>query len=465
MRAALRTVLLIGVLLFGLEAVAIRVEGFVRDGFTRLPLRGAVVILERANAAPMRAVTRIDGHYRFELRAGERAVIRFTAEGQVPRYVVFDASEVPREWTDVLEARMDMRLYPHMEGLDSTLVASPAGTCAWSEAEENMVWDMDHAAPLIEGWQAAAEAHLVDHPQQRPTDVQRWMVTAFDKIVDWALFVSFALIALVYHLLNWAVGRLGRNLRLLLLLAVLAGSIALVVDLASAAGPLRFLAFFGLMSGLLSGVLLLADLLVGRTALESSSGMDEELGAEDDLMEEDPGPSSRSRRAAWWPMVVFFVAVFALMFEGLHGLENTLNVWSLVGKGAAVGLLGAAVVAWSRSPKVLRAHPRLMVWSGGIWWFALPMLGVASASFLNRSFAEPMELCQVWPVEEVTHSRRNGINVRVSWAGERERLEMPRAIKEQLTTLDSLRCCTRTGRLGHPFVVRVEPVLTRDHPR
>lgn len=464
MRAALRTGLLIVLLLFGVEAVAIRVEGFVRDGFTRLPLRGAVVTLERPDAASVRAVTRVDGHYRFEVRAGERAVIRFKAEGRVSRYVVFDASDVPGEWTDGLEARMDMRLYPPMEGLDSALVASPAGTCTWSEGEENMVWDIDHAAPLIERWQTTAEMYLIDHPQQRPTDVQRWMVTAFDLIADLALFVSFAVIALVYLLLNRAIGRLGRNLRLFVLLAVLAGSIALVVDLASAAGPLRFLAFFGLMCGLLSGVLLLADLLVGGAALQRSSGMEEELDVEDDLTEEDTGPSSGSRRATWWPMVFFFAAVFALMFEGIHGLENTLDVWSLVGKGVAIGLLAAAVVAWSRAPKVLRAHPRLMVWSGGVWWLALPMLGVASASFLNRSLAEPVEHCQVWPVEEVTHSRR-GINVRVSWAGERERLEMPRAIKEQLTTLDSLRCCTRAGLLGHPFVVRVEPVLTRDHPR
>jgi hypothetical protein len=91
-------------------------------------------------------------------------------------------------------------------------------------------------------------------------------------------------------------------------------------------------------------------------------------------------------------------------------------------------------------------------------------VGVAAASFLNRSFLEGQEQCQVWPVEEVTRSRRK-INVRVSWAGERERLELPRALKEQLTTLDSLRCCTRMGLLGHPFVVRVEPILTGDHPR
>jgi hypothetical protein len=164
-------------------------------------------------------------------------------------------------------------------------------------------------------------------------------------------------------------------------------------------------------------------------------------------------------------MFIFFAAVLALTFEGRSGLENTLEVWSLTGMGAAVGLVAAALVAWTRSPKVVRAFPRLVIWAGGIWWFVLPMVGVASASFLNRLFTEEAEQCQVWPVVEITHGRRDRINVRVSWAGERERLEMPRSIKEQLTTLDSLRCCTHMGLFGHPVVVRVEPVLTSDDPR
>jgi hypothetical protein len=286
MRAALRTVFLIGTLLSGLEASAIRVEGIVRDGFTRLPLRGAVVTLERANVAPEPAVTRIDGHYRFEVRAGECAVIRFAAGDRVPRFVVFDATDVPREWTDVLEARLDMRLYLPLEGLDSALVEAPAGTCTWSEAVENLVWDMDRSAPLAERWNVLAEAQLMAHPEQRPTDLQQWMANAFDLVSEWALFVSFGLIGLLYLVLNRVVGRFGRNLRLFVLLAVLLGSIALMVDLGSAAGPLRFLAFFGLMSALLAGVLLLADLLIGRSALEHLNGMDEEPYAEEPYAEE-----------------------------------------------------------------------------------------------------------------------------------------------------------------------------------
>jgi hypothetical protein len=227
---------------------------------------------------------------------------------------------------------------------------------------------------------------------------------------------------------------------------------------------LRFLAFFGLMGALLAGVLLLVEFLVGPTALEHANGTDEVPLAEADLMDEDPGPTSGSQWATWWPIVVFFVALFALVLEGMMGLENTLDVWSLMGMGAAVGLVAAAVVACTRSPKVVRTFPRLVILAGGIWWFVLPMLGVASASFLNRSFMEEEEQCQVWPVVEV-HDGRRGIQVRVDIKGERERLEMPQAIKEQLTTLDSLRCCVRRGALGFGFVDGIEPVITADHPR
>ncbi len=446
------------------EVRAIRVEGFVRDGFTRLPLRGAVVTLERTDAVPMQAVTRIDGHYRFELHAGQRAVIRFASKDMVPRYVVFDASDVPREWTDALEARLDMRLFPSMEGLDSSLVDAPAGLCRWNEAEENLAWDMDRSAPLVERWETLAEAHLMDYPEQRPSDLQRWMSKGFDLVSEWALFVSFALIGLLYTVLDRAVRRLGRSLRLLMLLAVLLGSIALVVDLAAAAGPLRFLAFFGSMSAVLSGVLLLVELLVGPTTLEHAIGMDEDPLAEEDMMDEEPGPTSGSRWATWWPIVVFFVVLFALMFEGMMGLENTLEVQRLMGMGAAVGLAAAAVVAWIRSPKVVRSSTRLVIWAGGIWWFVLPILGVASASFLNRSFMEEVEQCRVWPVVEV-YDGGKGIQVWVAINGERERLEMDRAIKERLTSLDSLRCCVHRGALGFDFVERVEPVITTLGPR
>ena len=485
MRAAVRTTLSICSLLTGLEASAIRVEGFVRDGFTRLPVRGALVTLERVGAAPERAVTRMDGHYRFEVRAGERAVIRFAAGDRIPRFVVFDATDVPREWTDALDARLDMRVYPPMAGLDSALLAAPAGICAWSPAEETMVWDTDRSGPLAERWRAAAAAHLAEHPEHRPSDLHRWAADAFDQVMEdhfrlnkWMIAAVIGIIWLVHVALKRLLRRMRTGARLALLLAALVGSVALVVDLADAAGPLRFLAYLGSLGALVTGGLLALDLLFGgafmRATMENEDPavVDERMedGFDRDAVDKEQVIADAERKvnapAAWrkWlPMVIFFAAAFTLIFEGRSGLENTLEVWSLTGMGAAAGLAAAAVVAWTRSPKVVRTSPRLMIWAGGIWWFVLPMVGVASASFLNRSFMEEMEQCRVWPVVEVQHHR--SIQVRVSINGERERLEMPRSIKEQLTTLDSLRCCTRMGLFGHPFVVRVEPIPTGDHPR
>lgn len=465
MRTAKRAFLLASIFVLGGEAAAIRVEGFVRDGFTRLPMRGSVVVLERHDEAPIRFVTRIDGHYRFEVPAGHDAVIRFAEADRVSRYVVFDAIKVPKEWNDALHAELDMRLYPQMDGLDSALWNSPAGICTWSQAEENMVWDLDRSAPLIERWNAVADAHLVKHPEQAPSRIQMWAASSFDLISKWALFAVVAMLGLVYLVINRALTRLGVVPRLYLLFAVLAGSLFLVVELGTAVGPLRFLALFGLLTAVLFGVLLAADLLVGRAALRFPGTETSVLENDEEAKDVLTDLPSRSRVSRWWPLIGFITAMFALISEGVQGLENTLEVWSLTGKGMVGGLVAASVVAWYRSPKVVRSYPRLLIWSGGIWWCTLPMLGVAAASFLNRSFMEEMEWCQVWPVEEITHSRRGGINVRVSWSGESERLEIPRNIKEQLTTLDSLRCCSRNGLLGHRFVVRIDPIIAPQEPR
>ena len=65
---------------------------------------------------------------------------------------------------------------------------------------------------------------------------------------------------------------------------------------------------------------------------------------------------------------------------------------------------------------------------------------------------------------DVTWTRRN-VNVYVSRDGERERIEMPRTLKEQLTTMDSLHCCSRTGLFGFDHVETVELVITPDDRR
>ncbi len=71
--------------------------------------------------------TRIDGFYRFDIRAGQEARIRFEQSGRVTRQVVIDARAVPRKWNDEIQMNTDMRLFPTLEGLDSALLHAPAG--------------------------------------------------------------------------------------------------------------------------------------------------------------------------------------------------------------------------------------------------------------------------------------------------------------------------------------------------
>ena len=108
-------------------AQAIRVEGIVREATTRMPMRGAVVRMERTGLPVEVCTTRIDGHYRFELKAGQRGVISFACKDRLTRRLVFDASAVPREWTDALAANVDVRLFPPMAGVDPALLNAPIG--------------------------------------------------------------------------------------------------------------------------------------------------------------------------------------------------------------------------------------------------------------------------------------------------------------------------------------------------
>ncbi len=457
----LRPVILSGMLLAQAVPVqAIRVQGHARDAFTRLPMTGVVVLLEGEGIRTEQRTTRIDGYYRFDVPAGRRYIIRFAKDGLVPRQVVFDVRDVPREWVDALEAALDMRLFPPLEGMDSSLVNASVGMAAWDPVAENMIWDTAISGPLIERWNTLLAQHAEAHPEVRPTKIQHWALRAFELARGYGVALAFLLLGLLYFVARKLLDRLGRTVRITVLFVALVGAGWLVVELAHDAGPLRYVAFVALVTGFAALFHLVMELWVGGT----DDTMHEEVVLEEevDLVDEDEHEVNEVRSQARWkdhlPLVVFFAALFTCMFEWRWGLENTLNVWSLVGMGTAVGLVAALVIAWSRTPAVVRWSPRKLLVGGGLWWGALPLFGIATASFVNRSFPQTEERCHTWPVVDLNWSRRS-LNVYVSWDGERERLEMPTEVKEQLTTMDSLRCCTRTGLLGFEHVHRVEPVL------
>jgi hypothetical protein len=300
------------------------------------------------------------------------------------------------------------------------------------------------------------------------------LAKAIDLASEWALACVAVLILLVHLLWKYAVGRGKRTVVIPLLLGVLLGAVYLVFELRSAAGPLRFVAFMALVIGVMAVVALAqVFLLQGIDGASSDTPEDGYLLEQDVVDEEEPeeevtGSSGTvdiapERSRITWPklnMLAFFGALFLFMFEGRRGMENTLDALSLAGLGAVSGLLLALVLAWWRTPHVLRSYSRIVLRNGGVFWVVLPLICMATLSFVNRTFPQREERCRTWAVVDI--SRGRNMNVSVSWDGEPERLEMPRSIKEQLTTLDSLRCCVRTGLLGYDHVYSIEPVIADD---
>jgi hypothetical protein len=475
MHRPIRTFLFALMLVLAADAHAIRIRGIVRDASSRLPLRGATVTLEGERVMDV-CVTHIDGFYRFDIRAGQEVRIRFERSGRVTRHVVIDVRAVPREWNDELDMSTDMRLFPSMCGLDSAMLVAPAGIAKWDGAEENMVWDEQRSAPLVQRWNKLLERHLAAHPEERPSPWQRRLSKAYDLANEWAL-VSVAVLLLCIHLAMKQVPRQwNRTVRVLLFLAVLACAVFLVLELRSAAGPLRYVAFMALVTGAMAVFRLVEIYLL--SGVEGTSSDTPEHGylleqgevieeVPEDVAEETAGagditPGRSRNRWGKLNMLAFFAAIILLITEGRRGLENTLDAGSLAGLGAGVGLVAAVLLAWVRTPPFMRSYRRVVLRNGGVFWVVLPVLCMAALSFLNRTFPQGGERCRTWAVVDISRSRN--INVTVSWDGERERLEMPRAIKEQLTTLDSLHCCTRKGLLGFDHVYSFTPVLT-DDPR
>lgn len=476
MHRPLRRFLLILTLVLAGDANAIRVQGIVRDASSRLPVRGAKVTLERGGRATEVCLTRIDGFYRFDIRAGQELLIRFERSGRVPRHVVIDARDVPREWNDELEMSTDMRLFPNIEGLDSMLLQAPVGMAAWDAVEENMVWDEQWSAPLVQRWNMLLEKHLAAHPDERPSPWQLALSNAFDLASEWAL-ACVAVLALLVHLAwKYAARHWNKAVRVPLLLGVLLGSVCLLLELRTAAGPLRFVAFMALVIGIMAVVgSAQVFLLPGIDEASPDTPDDGYLLEQDEVDDEEPGEvamgvsgtvdiAPERSRNKWRKlnMLAFFAGMFLFILEGRRGMENTLDAWSLARLGAGSGLLLALVVAWRRTPRYRRSHRMVVLLNGGVFWVVLPLLCMATLSFVNRTFPQGGERCRTWAVVDISRSRN--MNVTVSWDGERERLDMPRSIKEQLTTLDSLHCCVRTGLLGYDHVYSIEPVIA-DDPR
>lgn len=466
-------------------AQAIDVKGTVNDAVTGLPLRHVQVRLEREGLKEERYTTRIDGFYRFDVKAGQRAVIRFERGDLLPRHVVFDASKVPHDETDQLVAEVNMRLFPPMRGADSALIDAPAGTAQWSEAEDNMAWDVERSAVLTARWDEALADHLRSHPEVRPSALLRAGAWCVDQVLKVPFLVFVAIAWALYWALTRILRRCMRRVRLAALLVLFIASAWCVRGLWREGGLLRFLALIGVFGCIWSAIRFMVELSFGRYMM--SSGEVEEGDEDDDqlegeLIEHDtagdlaPAPSFteevvertwKQRFVKWlaenWIKLLLGASLIAFPLELKWGLGNTLHVWGLVRSGATVGLVIALGIARKWLARPFSEH--LLVWSFVLLMLGIPfsLLGIAGASCLNRNVLSASEACYIWPVVDVAAKPNKQVWVLIN--GEEERLELDATVKKPITSLDSLRCCVRRGLLGFDYVVHVEPVFTSVDPR
>jgi hypothetical protein len=155
-------------------------------------------------------------------------------------------------------------------------------------------------------------------------------------------------------------------------------------------------------------------------------------------------------------------AIFALLFE-MDDLTNTLECWSLVRTWGGAGLVLAALFSWLGRRPFLQGWRSKALFERGTWWHVLPLVFVASASFINHQFLAEELNCRTWPIDHVSTRGRNA-SISVSWAGNSTELAMPRSAIEQLTTSDSLRCWFGLGALQYTYVFRIEPVIVQQEP-
>lgn len=456
----MRKTLVLTLLLFGaIAAQAINVRGHVKDAITKWPIRGAIVTLARPGLPVEQRVTLVDGFYDLDVKAGERGTLHFAMEGRPSRYVVVDASKVPKKWTDELSMEVEMHLFPWMDGLDSALISAPAGVSVWDPVDENMVWDTATIEPLIQRRKELVAAYLLAHPEEQPTTIEKVGVWCFELVKDWGGLLMWPVVLLLYGLLRFSMKHLRRMNKIMVLLALLGIGIYVLVDLAHAGGPLRYVALIAVFLILIAGGYLVSVLFF--VPPDKGDIIPDDTDYDDDLSVSGPVAENRGSR---WVAVIFFSAVGAAGFGSWKGLENTLDVWPMVRGALGAGLAIACIIAWLRTPSGSRQRIGFLLRAGSVWWIAAPLFALALASFVNRMFPAGDTTCNDWLVTRISESRRNH-NIWLTINGQEERLEMPRTLKQELTTLDSLRCCHQRGALGFVHVYSIDRIGPDADPR
>ncbi|MEO5586031.1 MAG: hypothetical protein ABIQ75_11285, partial [Flavobacteriales bacterium] len=382
-----------------------------------------------------------------------------------------DTQGIPRDQIDLIGMELNMHLFPPVDGMDSTLVNAAVGEARWDSITNELAWDMDVSAPLTARWDALLADHLDKHPELRPTPTQRAERWLFEQGTRYARGFGLLVIFALYKLLSWLLRRRRQATRSWVVGFALICTVALAV-LWSAGGPLLSIRIYSILLALLLAVWLIWEFIYpvadpdlvppaieGGEEFDGLGAMDEDIATDEEIgdLAEPPYVVSSKRRDRIYAFL-FFGGVLALMSE-LDDMYNTLDA----GKGLMIMAIGSlfsvSLYMYMTTPRSMPSYFRYRLGRSISWAFIVFTFGSALASGINRTFSLGREKCDVWPVVDVMEG-----GAFVHMEDGTKRLDVPNKMSRSLTSLDSLRCCHRTGLLGYEHIFSIEPIITtEDH--
>lgn len=131
----------------------LNIYGYVRDHWTKDKIPGAEVLVTVDGAGTNSTILHTDafGFYACSLPFDGTYNITYSQIGMVSKTIVLDMHNVPVEDRVAgFGAHVDVRLFPPISGEDLSFLDEPLGRMSYDPALQNMAWDMQITAPLLE---------------------------------------------------------------------------------------------------------------------------------------------------------------------------------------------------------------------------------------------------------------------------------------------------------------------------
>lgn len=138
------------------QAQDVFIYGIIKALPDKLPIEQAEITILDETGMPMDATTSGDsGYYQFGLSLDRVYRIEYTANGAIPKALIFDLRNVNTSSEDIEGGwgmNVDVTLYPEIDAVPDSLIAIPFGISSWSAADTMFQWDMRHTQRVRNAW-------------------------------------------------------------------------------------------------------------------------------------------------------------------------------------------------------------------------------------------------------------------------------------------------------------------------